>query len=74
MLKVYGKGNESEPDPSHLLPKADQAALHPGAATLLISLHNGYTVRMVRLMLGRSPSSGVSRSQGSCHPACTCDV
>jgi hypothetical protein len=49
---VWGKGNETEPDPSHLLPKADQAALHPDAATLLISLHNGYTARMVRKLRG----------------------
>ena len=45
---MWGKGNETEPSPKHLLPKANRAALHPEAATLALSLHNGYTIRMVR--------------------------
>ena len=43
----YGTGNETEPDPAHMLPKADQEALHPDAATLVLELHHGYTARMV---------------------------
>ena len=30
-----------------MLPKADQEALHPDAATLVLELHHGYTARMV---------------------------
>ena len=41
-------GNETEPDPAHMLPKASQEALHPDAATLVLALHHGYTARMVR--------------------------
>ena len=49
----YGEGNETEPDPAHMLPKADQEALHPDAATLVLDIHHGYTVRMVRAPYSR---------------------
>ena len=45
----YGTGNETDPDPAHMLPKASQEALHPDAATLVLELHHGYTIRMVRV-------------------------
>ena len=46
--KVVGTGTETEPDPTFLLPKASQADLHPDATTLALSLHVGFTIRMVR--------------------------
>ncbi len=49
----YGEGNETEPDPAHMLSKADQEALHPDATTLVLEIHHGYTIRMVR-----APSRG----------------
>ena len=64
MNRVFGQGNETEPDPSLLLPKADEAALRPDAATLMICLHNGYTVRMLRGIPAWPLTAAAARSQG----------
>ena len=65
----YGTGNETEPDPAHMLPTATQEALHPDAATLALQVHHGYTARMVRtpyprLSIPKTSQTGHYRIEG----------